>query len=229
MLEIIKEIALQAGGIIMQYYSSEFEINTKKDLSPVTSADLDADKYIVKKLKDNFPDIPVISEESGIPDYEERKQWTRFWLVDPLDGTKEFINKNGEFTVNIALVENEIPVLGVVYAPAMQVLYYAEKGKGAWKMEDNKQPVQIFSEKAHKDKPLRVVESRSHKSKELEQFLANYHISERVSAGSSLKFCVVAENKADIYPRLGPTMEWDVAAGDCVYRYSAKMGYMSLS
>ena len=224
MLEIINEIALQAGEIIMQYYSSEFEINTKKDLSPVTSADLDADKYIVKKLKENFPEIPVISEESGIPDYEERKLWTRFWLVDPLDGTKEFINKNGEFTVNIALVENEIPVLGVVYAPAMQVLYYAEKGKGAWKVEDNKQPIQIFSEKAHKDQPLRVVESRSHKSEELEQFLANYNISERVSAGSSLKFCVVAENKADIYPRLGPTMEWDVAAGDCVYRYSAKDG-----
>lgn len=224
MIETIKEIALRAGEIIIRYYETDFEINTKKDQSPVTSADLDADKYIVTELKKYFPDIPVISEESGIPDYGKRKNWSKFWLVDPLDGTKEFINKNGEFTVNIALISEKKPVLGVVYAPAINILYFAERGRGAWKMNPHSQPVRIYSNRASKEQALRVVESRSHKSKELEDYLGQFKISERISAGSSLKFCVVAENKADIYPRLGPTMEWDVAAGDCVYRYSALEG-----
>ena len=224
MIEIIREIALKAGDIIMNYYESDFDISTKTDHSPVTSADLDADKFIVKELTASYPDIPIISEESGIPDYEERKGWSQFWLVDPLDGTKEFIHKNGEFTVNIALIKEKIPVMGVVYAPAIKTMYFAKKDIGSWKVLENSQPVRIFSEKADKNESLRVVESRSHKSRELEEYLSQFNITERISAGSSLKFCVVAEGKADIYPRLGPTMEWDVAAGDCVYRYSASQG-----
>lgn len=224
MIENIIDIAVEAGKIILKYYKTDFDIHQKKDQSPVTTADIEADKYIGAQLRQNYPEIPIISEESGIPDYDVRKNWNSFWLVDPLDGTKEFINKNGEFTVNIALIVDGEPILAVVYTPVLETLYYAQKGNGAWRKVKNEAPVQIFSEKADKNKPLRVVESRSHKTDELEQFLKDYTISERISAGSSLKFCTVAEGKADIYPRLGPTMEWDVAAGDCIYRNSARSG-----
>ncbi len=161
-----------------------------------------------------------------MPGYEERKEWDKFWIVDPLDGTKEFIKKNGEFTVNIALVDNGEPVLGVVYLPAKDVLYYAEKSKGAYKIENDKKPERIYSKAADTSKPVTVIQSRSHGSDSLKDDLAEKGIIMKgsVKAGSSLKFCLVAEGKADIYPRTGPTMEWDVAAGDCVYRNSARDG-----
>jgi len=224
MLEEIITIARGAGDILLKFYHTDYEIQTKKDDSPVTQADLEADKYIVNALKKLSADIPIISEESGIPDYKDRKQWDRFWLVDPLDGTKEFIHKNGEFTVNIALIENGVPVMGVVYVPAHDLMYYADKDQGAWKIEGKGEAKRIYSEPAGKDAPLVVVQSRSHGSEALEKYLEDYTVKDRVPAGSSMKFCLVAEGKADIYPRLGPTMEWDVAAGDCVYRYSAKEG-----
>ncbi len=220
-LETIISIAERAGEKIMNYYDKP-EIHWKEDQSPVTQADLESDRFIREKLTEYFPGIPIISEESNLPGYEERKDWEEFWLVDPLDGTKEFIKKNGEFTVNIALISKGIPILGVVFAPAMQLLYAAEEGKGSWKKNGTGQRKQIFSSLVQPDQPLRVVTSRSHKSDKLVNFLSDFQIAEELAVGSSIKFCFVAEGKADFYPRFGPTMEWDVAAGDCIFRYSGK-------
>lgn len=226
MLEKIIEAAQKAGKATLEFYNQEIEVEIKDDDSPLTKADLAAHHLIIDELKKIDPETPVISEEGGIPTYEERKNWNRFWIVDPLDGTKEFIKKNGEFTVNIALIEDGEPVLGVVDIPAMSVTYYAQKGKGAYKKTDNEEPERIFSEVSDKSRPLRVIKSRSHGSGDLVEKLADMDITmkESIAAGSSLKFCYVAEGLADIYPRLGPTMEWDVAAGDCVYRNSAQKG-----
>lgn len=224
MIDKIIDIARKAGDITMKYYRKDFDINLKEDKSPVTVADKEANTYIVERLKEMDHTIPVISEEAKLPDYENRQLWERFWLVDPLDGTKEFIKGLDEFTVNIALIENGVPVLGVVVAPALDVTYYSGKDTGSWKMRDSQIPERIYSEKASESQPLRVVVSRSHASEALEKYLEKFHVKERLPSGSSLKFCLVAEGKADIYPRTGPTMEWDVAAGDCVYRYSARTG-----
>jgi len=226
MLEKIIETAREAGEAILEFYSEDIEVVDKEDDSPLTKADLAAHHIIVDALAEIDPDTPVISEESGVPGYEERKNWNKFWIVDPLDGTKEFIKKNGEFTVNIALIDEGEPVLGVVYIPAKDVLYYAEKGKGSYKVEDRNKPQRILSEAADLSKPLTVIQSRSHGSDSLKDDLKKKGITmkDSVKAGSSLKFCLVAEGKADIYPRMGPTMEWDVAAGDCVYRNSAEEG-----
>jgi len=226
MIEQIIEIAKEAGNRILGYYKDEIVVEAKSDDSPLTKADLAAHHYIVDELMKLDSSVPIISEESGVPEYETRKLWSKYWLVDPLDGTKEFIKKNGEFTVNIALIQDGIPVLGVVYAPAMKILYFGEKVKGSFKQKEGLVPEQIFSKKADKSKPISIIESRSHGSSALEEFLENEEIEvkERVKSGSSLKICLVADGTADLYPRLGPTMEWDVAAGDAVYRYSAKEG-----
>jgi len=226
MLEKIIETAREAGAAILEFYSEDIEVMDKEDDSPLTKADLAAHHIIVDALAEIDPDTPVISEESGVPGYEERKNWNKFWIIDPLDGTKEFIKKNGEFTVNIALIDEGEPVLGVVYIPAKDVLYYAEKGKGSYKVEDGNKPQRILSKAADLSKPLTVIQSRSHGSDSLKDDLKKKGITmkDSVKAGSSLKFCLVAEGKADIYPRMGPTMEWDVAAGDCVYRNSAEEG-----
>lgn len=226
MLNTTIKLAKKAGVKILEFYTDDMQITSKKDDSPLTKADLAAHHIIVDGLQALTPDIPIISEESGVPDYEERKNWDKFWIVDPLDGTKEFIKRNGEFTVNIALIEDGEPILGVVYTPAMDLLYYAEKGIGAFKQVGDNDPEQIFSKRADKSQQLSLIESRSHGSQELEDYLKkeNLNIIERVKSGSSLKICLVAEGKADFYPRLAPTMEWDVAAGDCVYRNSARKG-----
>ncbi len=226
MIEEIIKIAKQAGVKILDHYNEEIEVTHKDDESPLTKADLAAHYEIINGLKSLDPETPIISEESGVPAYEERKAWDKFWIVDPLDGTKEFIKKNGEFTVNIALIEHGEPILGVVYTPAMNLTYYAKKGSGAYKQNGNETPERIFSDRADKLKPLSMIESRSHGSAELEEYLEreNLNIKERIKSGSSLKICLVAEGKADFYPRMAPTMEWDVAAGDCVYRNSAKTG-----
>lgn len=226
MLDQIIQTAKKAGEAILGYYSEDVEVVKKDDDSPLTKADLAAHKIIVNALMEIDPDIPVISEESGVPDYAERREWKKFWIVDPLDGTKEFIKKNDEFTVNIALIDDGKPVMGVVYIPAADVTYFASREKGAFKQIGNETPERIFSQSGKKDKPLKVVQSRSHGSDSLIKNLTQkgIHVHETIPAGSSLKFCLVAEGKADIYPRTGPTMEWDVAAGDCVYRYSAKDG-----
>jgi len=224
--EKIIETARKAGDAILEYYTEDIEVFDKKDDSPLTKADLAAHHIIIDALAKIDPDTPVISEESGVPSYEERKGWSKFWIVDPLDGTKEFIKKNGEFTVNIALIDQAEPVLGVVYIPAKEVMYYATKKQGAYKQEGDKPAVRIYSDLADISKPVTVIQSRSHGSDSLKEDLAEKGIimKDSVKAGSSLKFCLVAEGKADIYPRMGPTMEWDVAAGDCVYRNSARDG-----
>lgn len=214
------EVAREAGAAAMAFYGGEVDVTRKADRSPVTAADHAAHAVIVPALVALDPAVPVVSEEGEIPDARTRAGWTRFWLVDPLDGTKEFLQRNGEFTVNIALVERGEPVLGVIYAPALDLLYYAGRGLGAWKREGGGPPARITSRPPLPGHALRVAESRSHPSKELEAWLATVPVAERVPAGSSLKFCWVAEGRADVYPRFGPTMEWDVAAGDCIFRNS---------
>lgn len=224
------EAALEAGREILCVYEGECGVEFKADKSPVTQADRLAHEVIQKALAPTG--LPFLSEEGKDIPYEARKGWEAYWLVDPLDGTKEFLNRNGEFTVNIALIRSGKPVLGVVYAPALKVLYYAAEGVGAYRSEGPFESLRAGSGELQRDSkklyladppktdgPLRVVASRSHRSSETESFLKGlgpaYQV-ESVSAGSSLKFCRVAEGKADLYPRLGPTMEWDTAAGQTV-------------
>lgn len=226
MTDELIEITEKAGNAILEFYSDEIEVDRKDDDSPLTKADLAAHHLIVDSLKNLAPGIPIISEEGGIAGYEKRKSWDRFWLVDPLDGTKEFIKKNGEFTVNIALIEHSKPVLGVVHIPAKKITYTGDKDKGSFKLESGEDPVRVFSSKPDPDQLLTVVVSRSHGSDNLDEQLLQkgVKVGNKIPAGSSLKFCLVAEGTAHIYPRLGPTMEWDTAAGDAVFRYSGKEG-----
>jgi len=223
-LERLDGIARTAGAAILAHYHDGVAVELKGDRSPLTAADRAAHHAIVDALRAWDGDVPVVSEEGDLPPYAARAGWTRFWLVDPLDGTKEFLQHNGEFTVNIALIEAGEPVLGVVYAPALDLLYHAGKGSGAWKQEGQGPPVRIHSARKPAGTPLVVAESRSHPSPELEAFLRTVPVARRVQAGSSLKFCWVAEGRADLYPRFGPTMEWDTAAGDCIYRHSGRDG-----
>lgn len=225
-VQSIVTISKRAGESILSYYDHEIDVEMKEDSSPLTKADLASHHVIIDSLRELTPEIPVLSEESGIPDYEERKKWKKYWLVDPLDGTKEFIKKNGEFTVNIALIEENEPTMGVVHIPAKSTTYVGKKGARSYKMEEDGPMLPIYSNTPDRSKPLKVVASRSHGSSDLDEKLNEMGISvgTLVPAGSSLKFCLVAEGAADIYPRLGPTMEWDTAAGDAVYRYSGKNG-----
>jgi 3'(2'), 5'-bisphosphate nucleotidase len=219
-------LAREAGRATMTYYGAESspDVRHKEDRSPVTLADEVAHDILVDGLRRIDPSTPVVSEEAEAANFETRKGWRRFWLVDPLDGTKEFIKRRAEFTVNVALIEDGEPVLGVVLAPALDLLYWAVKGAGAWRETSGGSAERIYSSPQPPGQPLTVVESLSHPSPELEEYLQTIPVARRVKAGSSLKFCWVAEGKADIYPRLGPTMEWDVAAGDCVYRQSGRNG-----
>ena len=219
-------LAREAGRATMTYYNgaAAVAVREKDDSSPVTLADEVAHGLLVDGLRGLDPATPVVSEEAEAASFETRRGWRRFWLVDPLDGTKEFIKHRAEFTVNVALIENGEPVLGVVLAPALDLLYWAVKGEGAWREEKARPAERIYSNSPTPGKPLTVVESLSHPSPELEEYLHTIPVARRVKAGSSLKFCWVAEGRADIYPRLGPTMEWDVAAGDCIYRQSGRDG-----
>ncbi|MBA3445531.1 MAG: 3'(2'),5'-bisphosphate nucleotidase CysQ [Gemmatimonadales bacterium] len=219
-------LARDAGKATMTYYTgpSVAGLREKEDRSPVTLADEVAHEILLEGLRRLDPDTPVISEEAEAASFEIRSRWNRFWLVDPLDGTKEFIKRRDEFTVNVALIEDGEPVFGVVLAPALDLLYWAAKGEGAWREENTGPSQRIYSRSLPPGTPLTVVESLSHPSADLEEFLKTIPVARRVKAGSSLKFCWVAEGRADIYPRLGPTMEWDVAAGDCIYRQSGREG-----
>jgi 3'(2'), 5'-bisphosphate nucleotidase len=218
-------IARRAGAAVMSLYGRVLDVRQKGDQGPVTEADRLAHQIIVNELNAWDPMIPVVSEEADAPGYDIRRRWTRWWLVDPLDGTKEFLAANGEFTINIALMEAGAPVLGAVYAPALQTMYCGGLGIGSWRQRDQEQAAErIYSLPPRRDQTLRVVESRSHRSPELEQYLETLQIVERVQVGSSLKFCRLAEGRADVYPRMTPIMEWDVAAGDCVFRHSAAQG-----
>ncbi|MEO6057268.1 MAG: 3'(2'),5'-bisphosphate nucleotidase CysQ [Gemmatimonadales bacterium] len=220
------DLAREAGRATMIYYdgTTDAGVREKDDKSPVTLADEVAHGILVEGLARLDPETPIVSEEAEAAKFEHRSEWQRFWLVDPLDGTKEFIKRRAEFTVNVALIDRGEPVFGVVLAPALGLLYWAVKGGGAWR-EDNGAPAErIYSTAVPPGTPLTVVESLSHPSAELEEYLRTVSVARRVKAGSSLKFCWVAEGRADIYPRLGPTMEWDVAAGDCIYRQSGRDG-----
>jgi 3'(2'), 5'-bisphosphate nucleotidase len=210
-------LAREAGDAIMAVYSSaDLSVEYKKDNSPLTLADMASHKVIVEGLTRLTPGLPVLSEESDDISYDLRSAWHHFWLVDPLDGTKEFIRRNGEFTVNIALIEGNTPILGVVYAPVIDRMYFAARGVGAFKAEQKLiTPIKVS---AIENGITRVVVSRSHHSSEenLDAFIGDAKDCEFVSMGSSLKFCLVAEGAAHIYPRTGPTMEWDTAAAQCV-------------
>jgi 3'(2'), 5'-bisphosphate nucleotidase len=216
LLEPAEEIARTAGGKILEIYNSdEFAVEEKDDRSPLTAADMASHHAIVDGLKALTPDIPVLSEESKSLPFEERSSWQTYWLVDPLDGTKEFIKRNGEFTVNIALIHDGVPVLGVVHVPVTGVTYKACEGLGAYKQEAGSEPRKI-TVRTLTGGPVLVVGSRSHRGESLNAFLEKVGEHEMVSMGSSLKICLVAEGAADIYPRLGLTSEWDTAAAQCV-------------
>lgn len=222
------QAAIEAGVEILKVYQQDFDIDTKSDLSPLTLADIESNKVINRYLA--ATGIPIISEENKLDSFELRQNWSSCWLVDPLDGTKEFIKKNGEFTVNIALVKDGIPLLGVVFVPCTRELYYADVQEGKsvkmWVSEDFLIPQELFPESCLLSKKtsvadlIRVVGSRSHMNEDTRNFIENlkeaYSQVEVVSIGSSLKFCLVAEGLADIYPRFGPTMEWDTAAGHAI-------------
>jgi len=212
--EVIK-IAKQAGAAIMQVYAEGIEVQHKADNSPLTQADLAAHTIIENGLEALSPKLPVLSEESASIPFEGRKSWGKYWLVDPLDGTREFIKRNGEFTVNIALIEQHKPVMGVVFAPALDLLFYAAEEQGAFRQLGQREPQQIHA-RAFDPTQVAVAGSRSHAGEELMRFLDRMGPHMLISMGSSLKICLVAEGRADVYPRLGPTSEWDTAAAQCV-------------
>jgi 3'(2'), 5'-bisphosphate nucleotidase len=215
LLPEVVAIARRAGGRILEIYNSpSFDVEKKDDDSPLTAADLASHETIIEGLATLTPQIPVLSEESSTTDYAQRQNWQTLWIVDPLDGTKEVIKRNGEFTVNIALVHEHRPVLGVVHVPAMGVDYFGADGLGAFKVEGNEsRTIQVSPRAAN---PARVVGSRSHRGPLLDGYLDKLGPHEIVAMGSSLKFCIVAEGGADVYPRLGPTSEWDTAAAQAV-------------
>jgi 3'(2'), 5'-bisphosphate nucleotidase len=215
LLPQIENIAREAGVAILAVYACDFMVEHKADQSPLTEADKAANRIITNTLSQLTPDIPILSEEA-VEHFDSPNPQGQYWLVDPLDGTKEFIKKNGEFTVNIALIENGKPILGVVYAPALDLLYAAEKGQGAFKVDERGQRSRLQAVVHKPGTPWKVVGSRSHADASLTAWLAQLDDYELVPMGSSLKFCLVAEGRADIYPRLGPTSLWDTAAGQCV-------------
>ena len=218
-------IVEEAGAAILEVYNTDFEVQTKGDESPLTQADLAAHRVIVAGLEALSPHIPIISEESAPPPFAERSGWQRYWLVDPLDGTKEFVNRNGEFTVNIALIDGSEPVFGIVGVPVQEKVYVGDvrqtnPGQRAYVLQKGKShPLQVQWEKDRQG-PLRVVASRNHGGERLEAYLSQIEAlfagCERTPVGSSLKLCVLAEGGADIYPRLGPTSEWDIGAAQAV-------------
>ncbi len=212
-LEPVIEIAVGAGEKILDIYDSDFDVEHKADESPLTAADLAAHRHIVAGLEALTPDIPILSEESASIEWEERKHWNPYWLVDPLDGTKEFVKRNGEFTVNIALIRQHKPVLGVVHVPVTNVTYCGEEGTGAMVIEKGaRTPITV---RPCAKTPV-VVGSRSHRGELLDGYLERLGEHEMTAMGSSLKLCLVAAGKADLYPRLGPTSEWDTAAAHAV-------------
>ena len=229
-IQDIINIALKAGEAIMEIYNSDnINVEIKSDNSPLTQADKISHELIKRELLSLYPGIPILSEEGMRIPFSERKKWNLFWLIDPLDGTKEFIKRNGEFTVNIALIENNKPVLGVVYAPAYSVmskdsevfrgtLYYGAEGIGSFKInaDSKKTKLPCFDNFGIN----KAVRSRSHASPEEEKIFNKYNVTEKISVGSSLKFCMVAEKRAQVYYRHGPTNEWDVAAGYAIAKYA---------
>lgn len=239
-LNLAIRAAIEAGESIMTIYTdpnSDFGIERKSDNSPLTIADKKSHEVIMSYLTKT--EYPILSEEGKHMPYEERKDWETLWIVDPLDGTKEFIKRNGEFTVNIALVRNGVPVLGVIYLPVKRILYYGAEGTGSFKIEipenaalsyveENRELAARLPQK-EEGRRFRVVASRSHLSDETKDFIAELEKEhgevEFISSGSSIKICMVADGSADIYPRFAPTMEWDTAAGHAIALYAGKQIY----
>lgn len=219
MLAKVISTAVKAGTAIMNVYGSHSNaVVSKSDKSPLTEADLVSHRIICAELAHLLPDCPILSEEAADIPFERREKWVRFWLVDPLDGTKEFIKRNGEFTVNIALIENGESVLGVVYAPALDVCYYAARGAGAF-VQYGSAAAQPISVRPHSQgEKIKVVASRSHGNARTEALLKQLGEYECINMGSSLKLCLVADGKAHFYPRLAPTMEWDTAAAHAIVK-----------
>lgn len=220
-MRALEAVVREAGAAILQVYETQgsIAVETKADDSPLTQADRASHQTILKRLAELTPEIPVLSEESALPPFDERQRWERYWLVDPLDGTKEFIGRNGEFTVNIALIDRKAPVLGLVYVPVSQVLYGGGQGLGAWRVDEGGRR-SIRARSLVAGQPLQVVASRRHGAERLEALLekakSRFGQIELVNVGSSLKLCLLAEGKADWYPRLAPTSEWDTAAAQAV-------------
>ena len=222
-IEKLKEIARLAGQEVLEVYGSDFSVDEKEDQSPLTEADRRANGVILEELGRAFPGVPFVSEETKALPFDERKDWEYLWLIDPLDGTKEFVKRNGEFTVNIALVRGGVPVAGAVYQPTEQRMYYAVDGRGAFRQDGTGEPGRLSGGMRYRDQavdPVKVVASRSHLSEAVTDFVKALEDEGRtvefMSSGSSLKLCLVAEGAAHVYPRLAPTMEWDTAAAHAV-------------
>jgi 3'(2'), 5'-bisphosphate nucleotidase len=213
--EFLEDLAREAARAILEVYQTDFDVERKEDASPVTLADMNSHKIIAGALRSHYPDIPVLSEEGkGVP-FEVRRTWNRFWLVDPLDGTKEFIKRNGEFTINIALVEGRAPVLGLIHIPVQERTVIGDVRNGCWEVFENEwSPLKVSAPPLNS--PVRIVRSRSHPAPGLDQLLSLIPSHEIVNRGSALKFCAVAAGDADFYPRFGPTWEWDTAAGQAI-------------
>lgn len=210
------DIAKQAGAEIMKIYAEDFEIQEKKDHSPLTTADLASHTLIIEQLEKLTPDIPILSEESVSIAFAERSSWKNYWLIDPLDGTREFIKRNGEFTVNIALITEHSSSLGVVYLPVQDVCYSASRNHGAYKQDQDSTAEKITSRASTPETKPTICGSRSHAGKSLQALQDKIGQFDLISMGSSIKMCLVAEGVADIYPRFGPTSEWDTGAAHCV-------------
>jgi 3'(2'), 5'-bisphosphate nucleotidase len=215
LIDPLTRLAREAGDAILGIYRTDFAVEHKDDESPLTRADLASNTIISEGLRALTPDIPLISEESGLPDFDERRRWQRYWLIDPLDGTREFVNRNDEFTVNIALIDGHRPILGVVHVPVLELTYCGCKGSGATLARNGgaRRAIRVADVAAT---PPRIVGSRSHRGGSLDAFLEAVGDHELLPMGSSLKFCRVAEGAADLYPRFGPTSEWDTAAAQAV-------------
>ena len=214
-LEAVIELVRKAGAAILAVYESDFDVEHKDDRSPLTAADRAAHHILVEGLSRLPSGLPVLSEESAAIPWAERQRWSRYWLVDPLDGTREFVKRNGEFTVNVALIDGHSPVLGVVYAPVLDYMAYATQGAGAF-VAAGGQPATRVNSTRPAPAPLRVCASRPHLDARTEALLGRLGPHEKLGLGSSLKFCRLAEGRADLYPRFGPTSEWDTAAAQCV-------------
>ena len=219
LIEQLIEISKDAGKAIMEVYNSNFRHQIKEDLSPLTKADTLSNNIICEKLKVITPDIPILSEENSDIPFNIRSSWEQYWLVDPLDGTKEFIKKNGEFTVNIALIENNTPIFGIIHLPVTNETYWGSSTKGSFYIKGNNQKTKLCVENNIRSQ-VRIVASRSHPSKMLDTLLEEIGEYKIITKGSSLKFCLIAKGQADIYPRLGPTSEWDIAAGHAIVKFA---------
>ena len=219
------EISISAGKEIMNIYSSSINYSIKNDGSPLTLADTKSHNFIVDSSKKLDPAIPIISEEGKKIPFHDRSNWSHFWLIDPLDGTKEFINRNGEFTTNIALIKNNIPIIGIVHSPVSKETYSGSELLGSYFIDRYGEERKLNINIANLNRIPRVALSRSHSSRKTEEFLKLLGKHQIIRSGSSIKFCMVADNKVDIYPRLSPTSEWDTAAGHAVAIYAGAEVY----